>query len=589
MFKPGAESGGGYRSEGPYGAPNEGPYGRPNEGPYGRPNEGPYGRPNEGPYGRPNEGPYGRPNEGPYGRPNEGPYGTPNEGPYGTPKPRTPETKPTPDKVERIQAKQIDVSAGRLRDDGRVVVERRTLGPDTRKIVIGRAAGMQIGEHNRQFNVHSYDVAEPTVSLDHLLDGHPLRQWAFEKVVANPDSSLANYVFRVFLPGEPVFSGGRIALPEMRGRPISAQFGPSGKIVLDQAWGAQVGDWNTQRNRFSYSLEEPELSLSEALRGRPGLVRSLAIAVDHPDNPAAQRSFSHQLSGAYSSSSWEIGNVCLPPANTSVVRVGGVGVQAGYGNVRKDTVVIQAGRVRLTGWEQTEAHRAEDAQRDQRLAAEHQDRISSSRPTEFIAGNLGQDSANLLHHVAERMAATALGQIAPGRDHLAARMAEGLKTALDNPEDPDRAHKARLRISYERGGLGYYFWTETPKVREYSRPFLEFVNLAEGDGTFTAGAVVCGSAASLAAARDTRILDAEALLAYVRQRVWDDRAGRDYRSVAPAFRAVQSLQVLIFLDLSAGAGLWVDVDPERQVPAASLLIEIDMSAGAPGRFRVFRP
>src|SRR5438034_7810558 len=224
-----------------------------------------------------------------------------SEGPYEAPKPRAPETERAPsdyethslldlfpseslvpaelksaapdelesvapDKVERIQAKQIDVSAGRLRDDGRVVVERRTLGPDTRKVVIGRAAGMQIGEHNRQFNVHSYEVVEPTVSLDHLLDGHPLRQWAFEKVVANPDSSLANYFFRVFLPGEPVFSGGRIALPEMRGRPISAQLGPSGEIVLDRAWGAQVGDWNTQRNRFSYSLEGPELSLSEALR-----------------------------------------------------------------------------------------------------------------------------------------------------------------------------------------------------------------------------------------------------------------------------------------------------------------------------------
>jgi len=494
-----------------------------------------------------------------------------------------------PARPERIAAKQIDVSAGRLRDDGRVVVERRTLGPDTHKIVIGRAAGVQIGEHNRQFNVHSYDVVEPTVSLDHLLDGHPLRQWAFEKVVANPGSSLANYVFRVFLPDEPVFSGGRIALPEMRGRPISAQLGPSGEIVLDQAWGAQVGDWSTQRNRFSYSLEGPELSLSEALRDRPGLVCSLAVAVGHPDNPAAQHSFSHQLSGAYSASSWQIGDVCLPRANAPEVRIGGMGLQVGAGNVRKDTVLIQAGRVRLTGWERTEAHKAEDAQRDQRLAAEHQNRISGSRPAEFVAENPGQDSANLLHHVAERTAAIALGQVAPGRDHLTTKMAEGLKTALDNPENPDRAHKARLAIPCERDGHGYCFCIATPHVREYSRPFLEFVNLAEGDAALATGAVVCGSAASVAAARDTRLLDAEALLAYVRQRVWDDQAGREYRSVAPAFRAVQSLQVVIFLDLSVGAGLWVDVDPERQVPATSLLIEIDMSAGPPGRFRVFRP
>ena len=34
-------------------------------------------------------------------------------------------------------------------------------------------------------------------------------------------------------------------------------------------------------------------------------------------------------------------------------------------------------------------------------------------------------------------------------------------------------------------------------------------------------------------------------------------------------------------------GLWVDVYPARQVAAAWLLIEMDLSAGLPGRFRFF--
>jgi hypothetical protein len=53
-------------------------------------------------------------------------------------------------------------------------------------------------------------------------------------------------------------------------------------------------------------------------------------------------------------------------------------------------------------------------------------------------------------------------------------------------------------------------------------------------------------------------------------------------------RAVQALQVVLFVDPSLGTGLWVDVDQARQAPAAVLPIQIDLAAGPPGRCRIFR-
>jgi len=102
------------------------------------------------------------------------------------------------------------------------------------------------------------------------------------------------------------------------------------------------------------------------------------------------------------------------------------------------------------------------------------------------------------------------------------------------------------------------------------------------------GAVLCGSAVTVAAFGGTRIVDAETLLAYVRHRVWA-YVYSNTRSAAQATRAVQAIRIIVFLDPSIGGGLWVDVDPLSQLPAASLLIEMDLLDGLPGRFRVFTP
>lgn len=102
---------------------------------------------------------------------------------------------------------------------------------------------------------------------------------------------------------------------------------------------------------------------------------------------------------------------------------------------------------------------------------------------------------------------------------------------------------------------------------------------------FATGAVLCGSAAAIAVGR--RILEADALLAYARRRIWEELYDGTPKSVIPALRALEALHVVLLLDPSIGGGLWVDVDPARQLPAASLLIVMDSSGGLPGRFRVF--
>jgi hypothetical protein len=262
-----------------------------------------------------------------------------------------------------------------------------------------------------------------------------------------------------------------------------------------------------------------------------------------------------------------------------------------------------------------------DPQRDRRIEYGHQERISKERPPGFVTENLSQVVENLLYRVTERAAAITLNQVAPGRDDLVVEMAEGLRTALDDLQHPGSSFNTMLKMSYVLGNSGFCLWAEPAPTEtgvphlgsSLARgscqkeddghaarfPHLELVGFAggerrggqlgeaSGETIFATGAVVCGSAAAIAAAMGTRILDADVLLAYVRQRIWGSRYGGRSQFVVPALRAVGALQVIVFLDPSIGGGLWIDVDPVRQVPAASLLIEADLSAGAPGRFRFF--
>jgi len=586
-------------------------------------------------------------------------------------------------------ARRFKLTVGKPGSD-HVVVEEIKLDSIPRDIVISRSRGVQIGKHNRQLNDYRYELDKPTASIDDVFDGHPIRQWAFEKLADNPNSMIVNFFFRMLLPEGPLYSGGRIGFAETDRREvrITARLGDQGAILVDKSWGIQVGNWNKQRNRFLYKVEQSKFHLETALRD-PDIARGLAVAVKYPGSPAAQRSLIRRLQGTSDRSSWSTGDVYTKFSAAIPRPVTGDGVQLGdTGTIRNDKVRIRAGKVILTGWERLGELKADDRERDQRLQESHQSRISASQPPDFVAADTTRAPEDFLPRFIERTATVILNQVAPGRPHLVAGMVEEIKTALDTPEesgnDDDDGGEvslaavngrfgfrggtvpARLGVQRLEAGLAKGFRREQAGEQAFDLPYLELVefvgherrlcqpggvttevtevvwqqdvspsgsdsagplraverqaasdasvptapptNSADDDAAVSAataapteavafrdrgrtvvatGAVVCGPLTAITAAMGTRFLDAGLLLAYARKHVWNHRYNGTHQSVASAMRAVQGLQLVVFLDPAIGMGLWVDVDPARQAPAAVLLIEIDLSAGPPGRCRIF--
>jgi hypothetical protein len=104
------------------------------------------------------------------------------------------------------------------------------------------------------------------------------------------------------------------------------------------------------------------------------------------------------------------------------------------------------------------------------------------------------------------------------------------------------------------------------------------------------GVVVWGSAAAIAAWANSPILSARILLQYIKRRIFDEIYDGSAISVARQRKAVRNLEVIIFLDTTTGVGLWVDVDPATQEPAATLFINIDRkNALKPVRFFRYEP
>ena len=76
------------------------------------------------------------------------------------------------------------------------------------------------------------------------------------------------------------------------------------------------------------------------------------MTVRHPGNPAVQRSFTRQISGAYTHGgvpSLRTLNRDLPGGNLSVNQ--GVGAQIGIDNIRTDRVSVDIRGLALTGWD----------------------------------------------------------------------------------------------------------------------------------------------------------------------------------------------------------------------------------------------
>jgi RIP homotypic interaction motif len=248
------------------------------------------------------------------------------------------------------------VSAGSVTDRG-VTVHQVRLGPTVQAIRVSRSAGVQVGDHNRQLNRYRFKLDRPQVSLDDLLEGHPARLRALERLAANPRSWIANYAFRQHLSAGPTRPSSRVLFADAAGGPavrISARVDEYGATVVENSRGVQVTDHGMQRNDFRYKLAGQEISLERTLRDRPDLVRGLAMTIRHAGNAAVQRSFARRLSNAYTrGSAPTLGTLDRDWPGRSLSAEYGAGVQVGTGNSRTDQISVDVRRLALTGWQAT--------------------------------------------------------------------------------------------------------------------------------------------------------------------------------------------------------------------------------------------
>jgi hypothetical protein len=544
-----------------------------------------------------------------------------------------PKTKPT-EKPEQVKARTFKLTVGSAHEGG-VTRQKITLDSKPREIVIKNARGVQIGDYNRQLNNYKYEVTQPQVKIDRLFNEKPGLERSFARLVENPKSVFANLDFRMRLSNKSVYSGGHIRRADTSSPQIhrfKASLDENGRAVFTECRGVQVGNCGTQRNNFEYQLVKPEVSLEAMLKHSPDLARSMATAAEQPDNQAVLRSFTGKIEELCGRGGMSVRELNLGHSHDSGVSVkGGDGVQGtGIGSVRRDRVSIDAGKVVLTGWNgvgNPEVQQARDAERDQRLQEGHLSAIAASRPhgssvpPPGAAGmHAGQHTGELLNRAVERTAAATLRQVAPKREHLTKRMADEIKNALDSQwwsrgTEPGPEMPVGREHTKSRFGPGMNLSDASDRKRQSARvPYLELVSAAAmetrpdrekstapqapsahttafgakafGTAAPAVGAVLCGPAETIAEAMQSRRLNADVLLAYIRQRVWGTLYDGTSRSVVPAMRAVQALQLISFVDPSTSGGMWVVIDPDRQAPAASAYIDMDLSAGLPGRFRL---
>src|SRR5216683_1471980 len=163
-----------------------------------------------------------------------------------------------------IKARRVELTVGSASGEG-VAVQRIKLGPDVRQVLISRSRALQIGHNNRQLNHFQYEFTQPRVSVDHMLRGHPGRQRAFARLVDNPHSMFANWLFRQHLSGA-ARPRGCVRFADTSGPQtvrVAARLDERGAIVVDRSQGVQLGNWNTQRNRFSYRVVKQELAVTD--------------------------------------------------------------------------------------------------------------------------------------------------------------------------------------------------------------------------------------------------------------------------------------------------------------------------------------
>jgi hypothetical protein len=115
------------------------------------------------------------------------------------------------------------------------------------------------------------------------------------------------------------------------------------------------------------------------------------------------------------------------------------------------------------------------------------------------------------------------------------------------------------------------------------------VDLVSDPGGASTGLLIWGPAGDVAAAAGGAVLDAGALVSWARQQAFSKIYTDEPGSAAAAVRAASGLEIVLLLDPGIGGGLWVDVDPVAQAPAATLLVEMTLPPGGARMFRVLSP
>jgi hypothetical protein len=241
-----------------------------------------------------------------------------------------------------------------------VVVERVKVGSDVGCIVIDQSRGVQVGNNNRQLNKFKYRVEQPRVSVDDLLRGNPGRLRAFEKFVENPYSAAANRAFRRRMSAE-ARPAGRVRCISTSApgtTRVSSRSDEGGGIVVSGSRGVQMGSRVTQRNKFSYRVVRPELSVGPALRQDPRLAQAFALAARQPGNPATQRLLTSHLRRAYSGTARSFSAPAARFGQATGLEARGDAVQAGSRNIRKDSLEVNFDRVVMINWPPTETRRS---------------------------------------------------------------------------------------------------------------------------------------------------------------------------------------------------------------------------------------
>lgn len=205
--------------------------------------------------------------------------------------------------------------------------------------------------------------------------------------------------------------------------------------------------------------------------------------------------------------------------------------------------------------------------------------------TAGIAGVGDQAERAIATKTARKLAGVLARLLDPGDGAAASRMTAKIMAACAAVERLDHADLVSVTppvlamggaISLDLGtGLA-----ECDRLGDAStRPQIDLVEETSGQATGVAATavVITGSARDVAVTLRTRRLTGELLLTYARRAAWAAAYDGTPGAVKSAMGMMRGLEIVALADPAISGGLWVEIDPATQEPAATVLI--DMRAG----------